>query len=332
MFDNTLPWHSLCLYLSQTTTLMEKRKRRRIIIGSIVGLFLAILAALILYPAIIIAKFETDLIRIANVDVAIGKENIDISTDLAVRKQTPLHALLDSISYTVSFDTFQFVKGANNFNKVRKGDEFDSINIPVTIATKTLFTALESLKGHDSTELITRFTAHYHWPIVGRVDIPMEVTMRMRPPVVPQIKLVALDVQKFSFDEPVIDVTLRLINENDFGMAIKDLSLYMDFEDLFNGDILHPGVLEIDPMDTMEMTITAKIRELKPVKALWQILVKRDTINFDMKAQMVYLDETGRFDPIDINIDTEGSMRIKKRYEENAIEPKKPKKEKRNQK
>ncbi|CAN5412553.1 hypothetical protein BH09BAC1_BH09BAC1_15330 [soil metagenome] len=306
------------------------KKRTKIIIGSIVGIIFLVIIALIVYPIAIIAKFDTDLVRISHVQVEMGKENIDIAMDLAVRKQAPFHALLDSISYTVSLDTYLIVKGANNFDSVRKGDDFDSLLLPVSFKQKTLFTALDALGHKDSTVMITKFTAHYDWPIVGRLDVPIEITYRMKPPVIPEIQLEDIDIEKFSFDEPVVNVTVLLINKNDFALTLKDLDLHMQFEDMFNGDVLSPGLLRIEANDTSTITITAKIHELKPVKAIWQFLVVKNQVDFVLKAKTQYIDESGKLDPIDLNINTTGSVKVKSRKENVADKTENKKDQKKN--
>ncbi len=294
--------------------------KRRIILGIIFGVVLGVLAVFLLYPAIIIAKFNKDLIRVSTVQVNLGEKNIDLGIDIAIRKEAPFHRLLDSISYTVNFDTFQFVTGAIRLDSVRTGEEFDSILLPASIDKTVLRTAIRTLKGQDSTSLIIRFVAHYQWPIVDRIDVPIEVVRRMPPPDPPEVKLLNVDVAKFSFNDPIVDVTLQLTNNNAFELTLKDLHLYMEFEDLFKGEIHHPETIHIKPKDITIIDVTAEVHELKALRTIWQLLVKRNEVGFDMRILAKFVDAEGKADPIDITVTSKGKVQTKSKKEKKAME------------
>lgn len=285
-------------------------KKRRVIIGAVVGVILALIIGFLLYPAIIIAKFNEDLIDISHIDIHIDTEKEEITMDLemGVRKETPFYKLLDSISYTVNFDTFQFVTGATNFDSVRQGDAYDSLMLPVVLDLKTLQNAIKTLQGKDTTSLEIRFVAHYHWPIVNKVDVPIKVVRRMPPPNPPEVELVNVDIQKFSFNDPIIDVTLDLINENNFELILEDLYVYMKLEDLFESEVHHPEVLKIKANDTSRIGLTVNIQELKAIKTAWQMLVVKKELGFNMHIKGKYLDERGDPDPIDLNVTSTGTI------------------------
>lgn len=289
--------------------------KRRVILGIVLGVILAMLAGFLLYPAMIIAKFNKDLIRISTVQIDLGDEDINLGLDIAVRNEAPFHKLLDSISYTVNFDTFQFVTGALKLDSVRAGEAFDSILLPVTINKTILQNAIKKLQNKDSVDLIIEFVAHYQWPIIDKVDVPIRIVRRMPPPNPPEVKLLSVDVEKFSFNEPVVDVSLQLINKNDFSLTLKDLHLYIDFGDLFTAEVHHPKEIKIKAKGNTIIDITAQVHELKTLKTVWQLLVKRNEVDFSMRMKVKYVDESGEAEPIDINITTKGSVQTKSKKE-----------------
>lgn len=272
---------------------------------------MALLAGFLLYPAILIARFNKDLVRVSTVQIDIGDQFIDLGIDIAVRRETPFHKLLDSISYTVSFDTFQFVKGALRLDSVRSGTEFDSIVLPARLDFKKLRHAIKTLQGKDSVDLSINFVAHYWWPIIDRVDVPLNIIRRMPPPNPPEVKLLNVDVEKFSFNEPIVDITLQLINENNFSLTLKDLHLHMNFEELFRAEIHHPKEINILAKDTTIINVTANVYELKAIKTVWQLMVKRIEISYNMHIKAKYIDQKGEADPIDITITNSGSVQTK---------------------
>lgn len=289
--------------------------KHKIVLGIIVGIVVAILVVLLAYPAFIIGKFNKDLIKISTVQIDIGDEEINLGLDVAVMNEAPFHKLLDSISYTVNFDTFQFVFGALKLDSVREGEAFDSILLPVAIDKSVLKNAIDKLQNKDSVDLIIKFVAHYQWPIVDKVDVPIKIVRRMPPPNPPEVKLVNVDVEKFSFNEPIVDVSLQLTNKNNFSLSLKDLHLYIDFDELFNGEIHHPELIKIKANDITDIDVTAQVHELKALKTVWQLLVKRNEVNFNMRVKAKYIDESGEAEPIDLNITTSGSVQTKSRKE-----------------
>lgn len=282
---------------------------------TILGVFLGLLMSFLIYPTYIIAKFNKDLVKISTVQVDIGDEDINLGLDIAVRNEAPFHKLLDSISYTVNFDTFQFVFGALKLDSVRAGKQFDSILLPVIIDKSVLKNAISSLQDKDSVDLIITFVAHYQWPIIDKVDVPIQIVRRMPPPNPPEVKLLKVDVEKFSFNEPIVDVSLQLINHNNFSLTLKDLHLYIEFEDLFNGEVHHPKLIKIKPNDKTNIDVTAQVHELKALKTVWQFLVKRNEIDFNMIIKAKYVDDSGDEDPIALNITTSGSVQTKSKKE-----------------
>lgn len=285
-------------------------KKRNVIIGSIVAVTLALVIGFFLYPAIIIAKFNDHLLNVSHIDIDIDteKEEVAMYLEIAIRKETPFHKLLDSISYTVNFDTFQFVQGATGFNNVRQGPSFDSLTLPVLLDLTTLQSAIKKLQNKDTTSLEIRFVAHYDWPIVNNVAVPIKVVRRMPPPNPPEVELVNVDIEKFSFNEPIIDVTLNLINKNNFELILDDLFAYMKLEDLFESEVHHPEVLKIKSNATSRIDLTVKVSELKAIKTAWKLLITKKEVRFDMHVTGKYLDERSDPDPIDLDVTTSGTI------------------------
>lgn len=290
-------------------------RKSRIVLIIILIPILTIAALLLLYPAFIIAKFNKDLVRVSTVQISIADEDINIGLDIAVRNEAPFHKLLDSISYTVNFDTFQFVKGALKLDSVRAGAEFDSILLPVVLNITILQNAVRKLQNKDSVDLIIEFVAHYQWPIVHKVDVPIKIVHRMPPPNPPEVKLLSVDIEKFSFNEPIVDVSLQIINKNSFSLTLKDLDVYLDFEGLFTGEVHHPKLIKIKANGNTTIDITAHVHELKTLKTVWQLLVVRKEINYNIKVKTKYIDESGKTEPIEINITTAGSVQTKSKKE-----------------
>ncbi|CAN5412466.1 hypothetical protein BH09BAC1_BH09BAC1_15320 [soil metagenome] len=288
------------------------KKRGKIILGVVGGLILAILLVLVLYPAIIISKFSDDLVKVSHVDINIADGEIDMKVDLAIRNEAPFYKLLDSISYTVSFDTFQFVSGAKNTDKVRQGEEFDSLMLPVLLDLETMQTAIKKLQDKDSTSLEIHFVAHYDWPIVGKVNVPVNVVHRMPPPNPPEVELADISIEKFSFNDPVIDLKLKVINENSFSLILKDVHVYLKMEDLFEGEVHHPETLHIKAKDESMVDLTVQIHELKALKSAWQFLISKPDVNFNMHLTGKYLAEKGDPDPINLDVATTGSIDLGK--------------------
>ncbi len=289
-------------------------KKRRVIIGSIVAVILALAIGFFLYPAIIIAKFNEDLLNVSHIkiDIDTEKEEVAMNLEIAIRKETPFYKLLDSISYTVNFDTFQFVQGATGFNNVRQGESFDSLNLPVVLDLNTLQDAIKKLQGKDTTSLEIRFIAHYDWPIVNNVEVPIKVVRRMPPPNPPEIELVNVDIKKFSFNDPIIDVTIDLINENSFELTLKDLYVYLTLEDLFESEVNHPEIIKIKAEDTSRIDLTVKVHELKAIKTAWNLLVTKKELGFNMHIKGKYLDGRSDPDPIDLDVTSSGTIDMSK--------------------
>jgi LEA14-like dessication related protein len=289
--------------------------KARVFLISIAVALIMLAAVLLLYPAYVIAKFNKDLVRVSTVQISLGDEDINIGLDIAVRNEAPFHKLLDSISYTVNFDTFQFVTGALKLDSVRTGVEFDSILLPVILNKAILQDAIKKLENKDSVDLIIEFIAHYQWPIIHKVDVPIRIVRRMPPPHPPEVKLLSIDIEKFSFNEPIVDVSLQIINHNNFSLTLKDLDAYIDFEGLFTGEVHHPELIKIKAKGNTTIDITAQVHELKTLKTVWQLLVMRNVVDFSMKINAKYVDESGDAEPIDINITSNGSVQTKSKKE-----------------
>ncbi len=270
---------------------------------------------LLLYPAFIIAKFNKDLVRVSTVQISITDQDINIGLDIAVRNEAPFHKLLDSISYTVNFDTFQFVTGALKLDSVRAGAEFDSILLPVVLNITILQDAIQRLQNKDSIDLIIEFIAHYQWPIIHKVDVPIKIVRRMPAPNPPEIKLLSVDIEKFSFNEPIVDVSLQIINKNNFSLVVKDLEVYIDFEGLFTGEVHHPKLIKIKPNGNTTINITAYVHNLKTLKTVWQLMVLHKEINYSVLVKAKYVDKTNNAEPIEINITSAGSLQTKSKKE-----------------
>ncbi len=289
--------------------------KRRVVLGIVFSVLIILLLVFLVYPAMIIARFNTDLVRVSTIQVELQDKTINLGLDIAIRREAPFHKLLDSISYTVSFDTFQFVTGAVKMDSVRPGIEFDSILLPVVIDKSTLKRAIKTLEGKDSVDLTIKFVAHYRWPIIDRVDVPIEIVRRMPPPNPPEIKLVSVDVEKFSFNEPIVDITLQLINENSFSLVLEDVYLFADFGEYFTAEVNHPEKIYIKAKNITVIDLTAEVHQLKTLKTVWALMVSRKEVPYSIRVRANYIDETGKSEPINITVTTAGVVQTKSKKE-----------------
>jgi LEA14-like dessication related protein len=264
--------------------------------------------AMVVAPHKIFAAYIPAMQQIETVDMVIYPDRAKMKFKIAVLSDGPIEALLDSISYKVYFDSTEFSKGSQSFNRKMDKDSNDTITLPLEMKFKMLDRAFDKFENQDSTDLKIKFAGYFHLPIIGATTVPMDVAIRIASPVRPKIKIVNVDLEKLRLHKVEASVDMMIINENQIGFKVENMKLYMKMPGLLEGNIIHMEAIDIKSRDSSLFTMPIKIDEMKLVKTAWKFLFDKEELEYVLTGSMdlILPVEEGVADKMQVNISTKG--------------------------
>ncbi|GFS38112.1 late embryogenesis abundant protein, group 2 [Actinidia rufa] len=99
----------------------------------------------------------------------------------------------------------------------------ETVKIPVSLAYDDVKNTYDDIKPGSIIPYKVKFDVIVDVPVFGRLTLPLEKTGEIHIPYKPDIDLEKICFQRFSFEETVAVLHLKLENENDFDLGLKAL-------------------------------------------------------------------------------------------------------------
>lgn len=218
--------------------------------------------------------------------------------------------LLDSMRYSVSFDTVEFASATKYFgNEV--ADTF--IDLPLGMDKEVLFSTIKKLQVKDSTYLNIKLEPFVNMPGKGNKKIPFTINKRMRVPIPPQVTIEDIDLEKLRLHEIELNAALQVINPNPFEFIIHGGALQVDFIELFDAALVISEPVHLKNADTTSIKSNLELGEIKVARTVWNYAFKKEELQYRIygKIYISTVDEPN--DTIDVILKSEKNTFSKKK-------------------
>ncbi len=265
---------------------MKRRNRLYIIIFIVLGIL--VLAGFGIKRWITVKLPEQ--FGISQVFITIQPDTILLKIRVVVPHNRLAEWLLDSLRYTVSFDTIEFSSGIKEF-----GDEIADtiIDLPLSMDREILFSTIQKMQVKDSTYLNIQLEPYLRLPGRRENKFSYTINQQISVPIPPEVSLHDISFEKIRINDLEMSAVLQLINLNRFEFILLSGTINLDFPGLFDGVIAITEPVHLKSEDTTFIETSIELGEVKYVRTAWNFVFKKDNMdyNFDGKLNVSMVEE-----------------------------------------
>ncbi|KAM7464817.1 hypothetical protein LguiB_012379 [Lonicera macranthoides] len=242
----------------------------------------------------------------------INLEKCDIVVDVLVKNPNPIPIPLIDINYLIESDGRKLVSGLIPDSGTIHAHGSETVKIPLSLIYDDIKNTYDDIKPGSIIPYKIKVDLIVDVPIFGRITIPLEKTGEIPIPYKPDIDVEKIKFEKFSFEETVAVLHLKLENKNDFDLGLNDLDYEIWLSDVSIGcaELSKSVNLEKNGITYMDIPITFRPKEFG--SALWDMIRGKGT-GYTMKGN---IDVDTPFGAMKLPISKEGgTTRLKKSKE-----------------
>lgn len=243
----------------------------------------------------------------------ISLHRADIVVDVLVKNPNPVPIPLIDIDYLIESDGRKLVSGLIPDAGTIHAHGSETVKIPVTLVFDDIKKTYSDIKPGSIIPYRVKVDLIIDVPVIGRITIPLQKTGEIPIPYKPDIDVEKIHFQKFSFEETVATLKLKLENMNDFDLGLNDLDYEIWLGDVSIGgaDLQKSATLEKQAVSYIDLPITFRPKDCG--SAVWDMIRGRGT-GYTMKGH-IHVDTP--FGAMKLPISKEGgTTRFKKKKED----------------
>lgn len=244
---------------------------------------------------------------------SINLERAEIVVDILIKNPNPVPIPLIDINYLIESDGRKLISGLIPDAGTIHAHGEETVKIPVVLIYDDIKNTYDEIKPGSIIPYKVKVDLIVDVPILGRLTLPLEKTGEIPIPYKPDIDVEKIKFQKFSFEETVAVLHLKLENKNDFELGLKDLDYEIWLADLSIASADLADSTKIDKNGIAKILIPITFRPKDFGSALRDMIRGRGT-GYTMKGNIHV--ETP-FGAMKLPIDKEGgTTRLKKEDDE----------------
>ncbi|XP_074292075.1 desiccation-related protein At2g46140 [Silene latifolia] len=215
----------------------------------------------------------------------INHHKADIVVDVLVKNPNPVPIPLVDINYLIDSEGRKLISGLIPDAGTIHAHGSETIKIPVTLIFEDIKKTYSDIKPGSIIPYRVKVDLLIDVPVIGRITIPLEKTGKIPIPHKPDIDVEKIKFKKFSMEETIASLHLKLENMNDFDLGLKAL----DYE-VWLGDVSIGGTelektanLEKNGITYLDLPVSFRPKDFG--SAVWDMIRGRGT-GYTMKGNI----------------------------------------------
>ncbi|KAF3944273.1 hypothetical protein CMV_029243 [Castanea mollissima] len=169
-----------------------------------------------------------------------------------------------------------------------KPHDEDTVKIPVTLIFDDIKNIYADIKPGSIIPYRIKVDLLVDVPVFGRITLPLEKTGEIPIPYKPDIDIEKIKFDRFSFEETVAVLHLKLENKNDFDLGLNDLDyeVWLCDESIGSVDLQKSANLVKNGITYIDIPITFRPKDFG--SALWDMIRGKGT-GYSMKEILMWI-------------------------------------------
>eukprot|EP00262_Sarcandra_glabra_P014020 TRINITY_DN4002_c0_g2_i1.p1 TRINITY_DN4002_c0_g2~~TRINITY_DN4002_c0_g2_i1.p1 ORF type:complete len:326 (-),score=93.90 TRINITY_DN4002_c0_g2_i1:363-1340(-) len=240
---------------------------------------------------------------------SINLNKAEIIVDVLVTNPNPIPIPLIDINYLVESDGRKLVSGLIPDAGTIAAHGSETVKIPVLLIYDDIKETYDDIKPGSIIPYLIKIELIIDVPIIGRITLPLEKTGEIPIPYKPDIDLEKIRFERFSFEETVANLHLKLENKNDFDLGLNalDYEVWLSDESIGGAELAKSAKIDKTGITYIDIPITFRPKDFG--SALWDMIRGKGT-GYAMKGN---IDVDTPFGPMKLPFSKEGgTTRLKK--------------------
>ncbi|XP_043706414.1 uncharacterized protein LOC122656047 isoform X4 [Telopea speciosissima] len=242
----------------------------------------------------------------------VNLEKADIVVDVLVTNPNPIPIPLIDINYLVESDGRKLVSGLIPDAGTIHAHGSETVKIPLTLIYADIKNTYDDIKPGSIIPYRIKVDLIVDVPVFGRLTLPLEKTGEIPIPYKPDIDVEKIHFQRFSFEEAVAVLHLKLENKNDFDLGLNalDYEVWLADASIGGAELTKSTKIDKNGISRIEIPITFRPKDFG--SALWDMIRGKGT-GYTMKGN---IDVDTPFGAMKLPISKEGgTTRLRKNKE-----------------
>lgn len=226
--------------------------------------------------------------------------------DMLVKNPSRISFPIADMSYLVDSAERKLVSGTITDAGTIEAKSSSTIKIPVTLVFQDILSTFTDIKPGSVIPYRMKIEFMVDVPIFGKSTVPVEKTGEIPIPSIPIIILEKIEFKKFSLDECVTALHLKLESKNEFEMGLTALKfeLWLSGEKIGSAELAKSAQVEKSGTISIEIPLTFRPSDFG--LALWEMMGKLG-IDYKLKGS-IGVDTT--FGSMNMPFSKEGSVSL----------------------
>lgn len=240
---------------------------------------------------------------------SINLHKAEIVVDVLVSNPNPIPIPLIDIQYAIESDGRKLVSGLIPDAGTIHAHGSETVKIPVVLIYDDIKDTYDDIKPGSIIPYTVKVNLIVDVAIFGRLTIPLEKKGEIPVPYKPDVDVENIHFEKFSFEETIATLHLKLENKNDFDLALNKMDYEIWLSDVNIGSAELTESTKVDKKGISKMKIPISFRPKDFGSALWDMIRGRG-IGYSIKGNV---DVDTPFGSMKLPISKEGgTTRLKK--------------------
>lgn len=244
---------------------------------------------------------------------SINLEKADIVVDVLIKNPNPVPIPLIDIDYLIESDGRKLLSGLIPDAGTIHAHGEETVKIPVSLIYDDIKSTYADIEPGSIIPYRIKIDLIVDVPVFGRLTLPLEKTGEIPIPYKPDIDLEKIHFERFSFDETVAVLHLKLENMNDFdlGLSALDYEVWLSDVSIGGAELAKSAKIEKKGISYIDIPITFRPKDFG--SALWDMIRGKGT-GYTMKG---HINVDTPFGAMKLPINKEGgTTRLKKNKED----------------
>lgn len=244
----------------------------------------------------------------------INLERADLVVDVLVKNPNPIPIPLIDIDYLIESDGRKLVSGLIPDAGTIHAHGSETVKIPITLIYDDIKNTYNDIKPGSIIPYRIKVDLIVDVPVFGRLTLPLEKTGEIPIPYKPDIDVENIRFERFSFEETVALLHLKLENMNDFDLGLNalDCEVWLGDVSIGGAEVAESTKIGKNGISYVDIPITFRPKDFG--SAVWDMIRGKGT-GYTMKGN---INVDTPFGAMNLPIIKEGgTTRLKKNKGEN---------------
>ncbi|KAH9619078.1 hypothetical protein KSS87_001887 [Heliosperma pusillum] len=215
----------------------------------------------------------------------INHHQADIVVDVLVKNPNPVPIPLVDINYLIDSDGRKLISGLIPDAGTIHAHGSETIKIPVTLIFEDIKKTFSDIKPGSIIPYRVKVELLIDVPVFGRITIPLEKTGKIPIPHKPDIDVEKIKFKKFSMEQTIATLHLKLENMNDFDLGLKalDYEVWLGEVSIGSTELEKTANLEKNGISYIDLPVSFRPKDFG--SAVWDMIRGRGT-GYTMKGNI----------------------------------------------